>query len=132
MPAGETLYPHLAAKADAVRSIAPLQREELETTGMNRLYYELEQPLSSVLADMEKQGISVDALAISELGKELQTGIAADMAEIYRLRGFGVQHQFAQAARGDFVRPPRPAGHEEDEDRVFYGRRCAGEAGAVS
>ncbi|ASS64758.1 MULTISPECIES: DNA polymerase I [unclassified Paenibacillus] len=87
VPDKETLYAHLAAKAEAVRGLAPLQRGKLEQSGMNRLYFELEQPLSGVLADMEKLGICADAGAIRELGQELEKGISADVAEIYRLAG---------------------------------------------
>lgn len=87
VPDNEPLYAHLASKADAVRAIAPLQREELEKTGMNRLYYELEQPLSGVLADMEKQGIKVDSETIRQLGKELEHGIETSVHEIYKHAG---------------------------------------------
>ncbi|QGG55623.1 DNA polymerase I [Paenibacillus sp. B01] len=87
VPDKEALYAQLAVKADAVRAAAPLQMAQLEETGMHRLYYELEQPLSGVLADMERQGISVDAETIRQLGAELETGIKADMEAIYRHAG---------------------------------------------
>lgn len=87
VPDKEILYAHLASKADAVRGAAPLQRRQLEEQGMHQLYYDLEQPLSGVLADMERQGIQVDAKTIRQLGAELEGRIKADMEEIYRLAG---------------------------------------------
>ncbi len=87
IPQEDELARHLAAKADAVRRLAPVLKRELEATGMRRLYYELEQPLSVILADMEKQGVRVDAGALEELGREFQRGIELTMTEIYRLAG---------------------------------------------
>src|SRR5690606_870179 len=69
-PDPETLSRHLARKALAMLRLMPLQKEELEKNEMNRLFYELEMPLSRILADMEKQGISVNRDALAELGKE--------------------------------------------------------------
>lgn len=88
VPDDEALAAHLAAKADAVRRIARPLAEELDKAGMRTLYYELEQPLAVILAGMEKQGISVRAEALEELGKEFQSGIERIMSEIYRLAGF--------------------------------------------
>lgn len=88
VPDDEALAAHLAAKADAVRRLAGPLAEELDKAGMRTLYYELEQPLSVILAGMEKQGITVKAEALEELGKEFQSGIERTMGEIYRLAGF--------------------------------------------
>ncbi len=88
IPAGDELAKHLAAKADAVRRLKPLLAGELENLGMNRLYYELEQPLSCVLAAMEKQGISVNAEALQELGIEFQRRIEETTKGIYESAGF--------------------------------------------
>ncbi|CAM3881935.1 DNA polymerase I [Cohnella lubricantis] len=87
VPEDEALAAHLAAKTDAIRRLAAPLAEELDKAGMRTLYYELEQPLSVILAGMEKQGISVRAEALEELGKEFQVGIERTMAEIYRLAG---------------------------------------------
>lgn len=87
VPDTETMLRHLAVKADAIVRIAVRQKEDLERDGMHRLYYELEQPLSAVLAGMEKQGIVVNAEALEQLGRELERDIAATMTEIYRLAG---------------------------------------------
>ncbi|MCC3375857.1 DNA polymerase I [Cohnella sp. REN36] len=88
VPDEETLATHLAAKADAVRRLADPLAAALEEAGMQRLYYELEQPLAVILAGMEKQGIVVEASALEELGKEFQSRIEQTTAQIYRLAGF--------------------------------------------
>jgi DNA polymerase-1 len=88
VPAREELAKHLAAKADAVRRLKPLLSEQLEKLGMNRLFYELEQPLSVVLGGMELQGISVNASALEELGVEFQRRIEEMMTAIHQQAGF--------------------------------------------
>jgi DNA polymerase I len=88
VPAAQDLARHLAAKVDAVRRLKPHLSKELEELGMNRLFYELELPLSSVLAEMEKQGISVNADALKELGVEFQRRIDEMITAIHELAGF--------------------------------------------
>lgn len=88
VPGDEALAAHLAAKADAIRRLAGLQAEAIEAAGMKPLYYELEQPLAMILADMEKQGIVVQAEALEELGKDFSARIGQIMSEIYRIAGF--------------------------------------------
>ncbi|KIL35540.1 DNA polymerase I [Cohnella kolymensis] len=88
VPAAEDLARHLAAKADAVRRLKPHLSKELEDLGMHRLYYELEHPLSCVLAEMEKQGISVNADALKELGVDFQRRIEEMIKAIHELAGF--------------------------------------------
>ncbi|GLX67031.1 DNA polymerase I [Paenibacillus glycanilyticus] len=87
VPESETLYRHLAVKADAVRRLTSLMRADLEKSGMNKLYYELEQPLAVVLAGMERQGIKVEKAELERLGSELESKLATAMSEIYRLAG---------------------------------------------
>jgi len=87
VPDAEAIARHLAAKAGALRQLVPLQKHDLENTGMDKLYYELEQPLSFVLAGMEKLGISVNAETLEELGRELEHKLVGYMTDIYRLAG---------------------------------------------
>ncbi len=88
VPDAGTLAVHLAAKADAVRRLKPSQSAKLEELGMHELFYELEQPLSIVLAGMEKQGVSVQATALQELGSQFERRIEEMMTTIHRLAGF--------------------------------------------
>jgi DNA polymerase-1 len=87
VPAMDKLSEHLARKADAVHLVSPLQEQELEEIGMNRLYHELEQPLADVLCHMEKQGISCEIGVLQELGSELSGRIADLMSDIYKHAG---------------------------------------------
>lgn len=87
LPETEALHAFIATKADAVRRLAERQRSELEKSGMYKLYYELEQPLSRVLAGMELQGIKVDAAVIEELGAELEGRVLELKGKIYELAG---------------------------------------------
>ncbi|TJY39699.1 DNA polymerase I [Cohnella pontilimi] len=87
VPPLEELAAHLAAKADGIRRLKPVLAEQLDKLGMRRLYYELEQPLAIVLANMEQQGIKCEGAALQELGKDFQRRIDETMKEIYRLAG---------------------------------------------
>ena len=87
VPEASVLARHLAAKAEAVRRLVPLQQADLETGGMHKLYYELEQPLAIVLAGMEKQGIKVNAGTLEDLGAELAQGISRYESDIYMHAG---------------------------------------------
>ncbi len=87
IPEASVLARHLAAKAEAVRRLVPLQQADLETGGMHKLYYELEQPLAIVLAGMEKQGIKVNAGTLEDLGAELAQGISRYESDIYMHAG---------------------------------------------
>lgn len=87
VPDAESLYRHLALKADAVRKLVPVVTEELSRTGMSKLYFDLEQPLSRVLAGMEHQGIEVRRAELEELGSSLESQLATIMNDIYSQAG---------------------------------------------
>ncbi|MFC4099717.1 DNA polymerase I [Paenibacillus xanthanilyticus] len=87
VPDADALARHLAQKAACVKRLIPLQYEELEKNGMSNLYFELEQPLSVVLASMEKKGIKVNPEVLQELGRELERNIAQYMSDIYSHAG---------------------------------------------
>ena len=70
----------------------PLNRE-LEQANMKELYDQMELPLTSVLADMESDGIFVEREQLSEYGRQLGTRLADLEQEIYALAGetFNIQ-----------------------------------------
>jgi len=82
-----TLSEHLGRKAMAVQLIMVKQQAALEQNEMHMLYYDLELPLSKVLADMEKQGIAVNVEDLRDLGREFEVIINHLAADIYRLAG---------------------------------------------
>ncbi len=64
--------------------------EKLKELGMESLYYDIELPLCTVLANMEKDGVYVDRNALYEFGEGLNADILESQAEVYRLAG----HEF--------------------------------------
>ena len=87
VPEPDTLHRHLALKADAVRRLVPVINDELTRTGMSGLYFDLEQPLSRVLAGMEHQGIKVERGELQSLGERLESQLTSIMADIYSKAG---------------------------------------------
>jgi DNA polymerase I-like protein with 3'-5' exonuclease and polymerase domains len=61
--------------------------KEIEDGNLHYLYYDVELPLSKVLADMEEQGISVDAEGIKAFGDGLKGKIETLTSEIQTLAG---------------------------------------------
>ena len=61
--------------------------EKLKENEQESLYYEIEMPLISVLADMEKYGIKVDKEALLAYQKRLEESIDGMEEEIYALAG---------------------------------------------
>lgn len=87
VPDEATLSHHLARKSEAMMKLIPIQQAELEKNEMKSLFYDLEMPLSRILADMEKQGIAVNRDDLVELGKEFETQINKLVSHIYEIAG---------------------------------------------
>lgn len=86
-PETDLLSKHLARKSAALIKLLPLQQKELESLEMNQLFYDLEMPLSRILADMEKQGVAVNRDDLIELGKEFEAQINKLVTKIYEIAG---------------------------------------------
>ncbi len=65
---------------------APLS-EKLKEEGMEKLFLELEMPLTFVLSDMERTGMRVNRQALIDYGKNLEDAIGKLEGEIYELAG---------------------------------------------
>lgn len=87
IPELEVLSTHLCHKARLIHQIVPHLEQELADKQMKELYYELELPLSSVLAGMELRGIKVNKQALKDLGTEFQQKIDKLVKEIYDMAG---------------------------------------------
>jgi DNA polymerase-1 len=87
LPELAALSDHVGRKAMAMARMVPVLRVELEKSEMHRLFYELELPLSGVLAEMEMRGIAVDAEGLKTLGVELGKQLDTIMSSIYKLAG---------------------------------------------
>lgn len=64
----------------------PLEKK-LKETGMNTLFEDIEMPLIFVLADMEQEGICMDASALKEYGQKLAVSIEELEKRIYEEAG---------------------------------------------
>lgn len=84
---GEELAKHIARKAYYIDQLGPVLQEQLEETRLDRLMYELELPLSSILSKMERQGVSVDKDRLNELGRELKKSMDQLEEEIHEIAG---------------------------------------------
>ncbi len=78
-----------AAKAAAENSRASAALEaELIKTEQDKLFYDIELPLATVLGDMELCGVLIDAEALKTHGDELTVRVAELEREIYDLIGY--------------------------------------------
>jgi DNA polymerase-1 len=59
----------------------------LDQGGMTPLFRDVEMPLVSVLAAMERRGVRLDVAALEGMGKEMESRLATLMQEIYSLAG---------------------------------------------
>ena len=65
--------------------LAAAFEKEIAERKLEKLYYEVELPLSEVIASMEQVGFLVDREALSAFGEELSEGIEKARGEIYEL-----------------------------------------------
>lgn len=75
------------AAARALYDLLPVLREQLTTATLDKLYNELELPLSAILARMERIGVAVDLPALATMKEELAARIAGLETEIYEQAG---------------------------------------------
>ncbi|NTW05357.1 MAG: DNA polymerase I [Peptococcaceae bacterium] len=77
----------ICAWADATRKLAPLLEEKIKQAEMEGLYYQVENPLIGVLADMEMAGVKVDGAILAEMSLELGQRLEVLARDIYKLAG---------------------------------------------
>jgi DNA polymerase-1 len=70
-PATEEETAALVRRAESARRLAPTLRARVREWGMERLYDEIELPLTRVLADMEDAGIRIDTYRMGEITARL-------------------------------------------------------------
>ncbi|HHP51141.1 MAG TPA: DNA polymerase I [Moorella mulderi] len=81
------LHRDLGQKASAIRFLHQNLLTKLQLAGMERLYREVELPLTRVLGEMEIYGVTVDLETLEAIGKELESQIETLSEEIYQLAG---------------------------------------------
>src|SRR5258708_1128757 len=82
-----TLSGNLAESADVTGRLASLLRREAEDAKVVKLYEEIEFPLISVLARMERAGVKIDTSVLAEMSSRLTREIAVKAREIHALAG---------------------------------------------
>lgn len=76
-----------AIRAQAILSLWPLLRQELEKEDLWELYADLELPLSGVLAVMEFQGVRLEMAELDRMSREFGERLDELVCEIHRLAG---------------------------------------------
>jgi DNA polymerase-1 len=79
---------YAAEDADITLQLRDVFKPKLTETQTEKLFNEVEVPLISVLADMEREGINLDVNALKELSAQLQIDITNVEKEIYEQAGF--------------------------------------------
>ncbi|MGL4732013.1 MAG: DNA polymerase I, partial [Clostridium sp.] len=70
-----------------MKKLYETEKEEIKKLGMEELLYEIEQPLTKVIADMESEGFKIDRTILDELGVDFKKEIDTYTSEIYELAG---------------------------------------------
>lgn len=76
-----------AGNACALFSIMESQKQQISAHGLEKIFYEIEMPLTRVLYDMERQGFRVDTEELTQLGNQYAKAIKELTEEIYTLCG---------------------------------------------
>ena len=80
--------PDHALEAAAILRLSSLLRQEMAATeGMERLYGEIEEPLISILAQMEQTGVKVDLGSLREFADGLRRKMVEREAEVRQMAG---------------------------------------------
>ncbi len=85
--AGEATVRAVGQRAQWLQRFWKHAKAELDARGLTRMYEEIERPLVSVLAEMERHGIRVDPGRLEAFAKELERDLDNLTREIYGLAG---------------------------------------------
>ena len=77
----------VSIEAQAVHALVPVLSERLEQDGTASVFYDIDLPLVSALAMMERNGAPIDTAALAALGASTQTEIDELKGKIYELAG---------------------------------------------
>jgi DNA polymerase I len=84
---GRKISASLAEAADRTRELAALLRPEIVREDLQKLYEEIELPLSAVLAEVEAVGVRIDAGILARMSEEFDKDLTTLTREIYDLAG---------------------------------------------
>jgi DNA polymerase-1 len=77
----------LAIDADAMLRVSTIQRDELDSLGLEQVEKEVELPLVSVLVEIERNGLKLDVDALAKAASGFEEEIAQLEVDIYELAG---------------------------------------------
>ncbi len=77
----------LAESADITGRFASSLRRDIESSGLLKLYEEIDLPLVQVLARMEQAGVKIDRQVLEEMSSRLEREVEAKAREIYAHSG---------------------------------------------
>ena len=83
----ETIKEYAAEDADVTLQLKSILDKELKKTEQEKLLYEVEVPLVSVLSTMEREGVKLDVKALSDLSDILNKDLLVTQTEIYEIAG---------------------------------------------
>ncbi|WP_088189542.1 DNA polymerase I [Desulfosporosinus sp. FKA] len=78
-------FDSIAEEAAALAQVAPKYQKDIETLGLEDLLHTIEEPLSLVLAQMERQGIGVDIEQLKHFGEGISITLKQLEQDIYDL-----------------------------------------------
>lgn len=87
VPEEAILAQFMCRKATSLHRLNIHLKVELESSGMDKLFYELELPLASLLSRMELQGIRVNTDGLRQFGEELVGRITELEQQVHELAG---------------------------------------------
>lgn len=73
----EEIAEYAAEDADVTWQLAQILRERLKTSGQEKVFYEIESPLTPVLVAMEAEGVALDTAVLKKIGLKLGEQIFA-------------------------------------------------------
>jgi DNA polymerase-1 len=85
--AAAPVRPEMAQAADGLLRAADARLASIKRDGLDRVLFEIEQPLAPVLAKMESVGFRIDRDELERIRASLARDIEATAREIYRLAG---------------------------------------------
>ena len=83
----EQVYEYAAEDADITLQLKNHLEPQLKEYGADRLFYDIEMPLMPVLAEMEMNGVCIDASSLADTSLQLTERINTIEQEIYTLAG---------------------------------------------
>jgi DNA polymerase I len=87
IPEIEALSEHIVRKAIVLETLKSKLVDELKENQQYELFYDLEMPLSLILADMESTGIKVDVDRLKKMNEELAAKLIMLESKIHQLAG---------------------------------------------